>query len=98
MPDYHAVLNKTLAGLPNNTPEMRSKVYEKARATIRRQLDAVQPALPAELAMAPKTFASAMLFAVMYRGTRLTRSKKRPQSTSTISLKSTRTSALTVSA
>ncbi|MEO0496663.1 MAG: hypothetical protein AAF141_04745 [Pseudomonadota bacterium] len=48
MPDYHAVLNKTLAGLPQNTPEMRSKVYEKARATIRRQLDAVQPALPGE--------------------------------------------------
>ncbi|MEN0088417.1 MAG: hypothetical protein AAF737_08290 [Pseudomonadota bacterium] len=48
MPDYHAVLNKTLAGLPTNTPEIRSKVYDKARATIRRQLDAVQPALPVE--------------------------------------------------
>ncbi|MEM1365100.1 MAG: hypothetical protein AAGH82_05030 [Pseudomonadota bacterium] len=48
MPDYHAVLKKTLAGLPTNTPEIRTKVYDKARATIRRQLEAMQPALPLE--------------------------------------------------
>jgi hypothetical protein len=48
MPDYKAVLSKTIDGLQTNTQEMRSRVYEKARATIRRQLEAVQPPLSIE--------------------------------------------------
>lgn len=44
MADFVAVLRKTIDGLGNEpTPEMRAKVYEKARATIAAKLAAINP-------------------------------------------------------
>ncbi|MEM8750585.1 MAG: hypothetical protein AAGF28_09795 [Pseudomonadota bacterium] len=43
MADYHAVLSRTLSGFPNPKPELRTKLYERARMTIRRQLEARNP-------------------------------------------------------
>ncbi|WP_336055387.1 hypothetical protein [Nitratireductor sp. CH_MIT9313-5] len=47
MADFTAVLRKTIGGLKENTPEMREKVYQKARATIDAKLAAVTPPPPA---------------------------------------------------
>jgi hypothetical protein len=41
MADFEAVLRKTLGGMTDPTPEMRAKVYDKARATINRQIEAM---------------------------------------------------------
>ncbi|TIX66010.1 MAG: hypothetical protein E5V30_26095, partial [Mesorhizobium sp.] len=47
MADFITVLKKTIDGLSENTPEMRSKVYDKARATIAKKLaDHVPPLAP----------------------------------------------------
>src|SRR5690606_26999377 len=46
MADFAAVLRKTIDGLKENTPEMRQKVYDKARATIDAKLAAVTPPPP----------------------------------------------------
>ncbi|HEU4985921.1 MAG TPA: hypothetical protein VFT89_02515 [Rhizobiaceae bacterium] len=43
MADFAAVLRKTIDGLKENTPEMRQRVYDKARATIDAKLAAVTP-------------------------------------------------------
>jgi hypothetical protein len=43
MADFLAVIRKAVDNLPENTPENRSKVYDKARAAIRRQLEAINP-------------------------------------------------------
>jgi len=43
MADFVAVIRKAVDNLPDNTPENRSKVYDKARAAIRRQLEAINP-------------------------------------------------------
>jgi len=43
MADFVAVIRKAVDNLPENTPENRSKVYDKARAAIRRQLEAINP-------------------------------------------------------
>ncbi len=43
MVDFVAVIEKAVNGLADNTPEMREKVYEKARAAIVRQLDNIDP-------------------------------------------------------
>lgn len=43
MSDFVAVLKKTLDGLPNSTPELRQRVYEKARSTIAARLEAMNP-------------------------------------------------------
>ena len=43
MADFVAVIRKAVDSLPQNTPENRSKVYDKARAAIRRQLEAINP-------------------------------------------------------
>lgn len=43
MADFVAVLTKTLSGLDNPTPEMREKVYAKARTTISAKLAAISP-------------------------------------------------------
>lgn len=43
MADYVAVLKKTIDGLGNTTPEIRKKVYEKARAAISKKLMAIDP-------------------------------------------------------
>ncbi|RWA64897.1 hypothetical protein [Mesorhizobium sp.] len=47
MADFITVLKKTIDSLSENTPEMRSKVYDKARATIAKKLaDHVPPLAP----------------------------------------------------
>lgn len=43
MADFVAVIRRTVDGLSENTPEMREKVYEKARAAVRRQLENMNP-------------------------------------------------------
>ncbi|MDP2121063.1 MAG: hypothetical protein Q8K28_14290 [Hoeflea sp.] len=43
MADFVAVIRKAVDNLSENTPENRSKVYSKARAAIRRQLEAINP-------------------------------------------------------
>lgn len=45
MADLSGVLRKTIDGLPRATPQMREKVYEKARAAIQRQIGAANPPL-----------------------------------------------------
>ena len=47
MADFVAVLKKTLDGLSEATPQMREKVYEKARLTIAGKLAAMSPQPPA---------------------------------------------------
>lgn len=47
MADFVAVIRKAVGNLSENTPENRAKVFEKARAAIRRQLEAINPP-PAE--------------------------------------------------
>ena len=44
MADFTAVLRKTIDGLGETTPEMRARVYDKARATISAKLAAMNPA------------------------------------------------------
>ena len=51
MADYYSILNKTLSGLGQNTEQTRALVYEKARAAIRKQLQAMDPP-PSEAAVA----------------------------------------------
>ncbi|MEF2072806.1 hypothetical protein [Consotaella aegiceratis] len=55
MADLGAVLRKTIDGLPNATPQLRAKVYEKARAAIVRQIEAANPPLPDGVAEARLT-------------------------------------------
>ncbi|WP_077959814.1 hypothetical protein [Ensifer adhaerens] len=43
MADFVAVIRRTVGGLSENTPEMRDRVYEKARAAVRRQLENMNP-------------------------------------------------------
>lgn len=47
MADFVAVLRKTIGSLSDNTPEMREKVFDKARATIEARLKAIEPPPPA---------------------------------------------------
>lgn len=50
MADFVAVLRKTIDGLGDTTPEMRRRVYEKARATVAAKLAALNPQPPAAVA------------------------------------------------
>ncbi|WP_274627560.1 hypothetical protein [Arvimicrobium flavum] len=50
MADFVAVLRKTLDGLGEPTPEMRERVYDKARATVSAKLAAINPAPPPAVA------------------------------------------------
>jgi len=50
MADFVAVLRKTINGLADNTPAMREKVYEKARATVAAKLAAINPPPPVAVA------------------------------------------------
>lgn len=43
MADFTAVLRKTIDGLGETTPEIRTRVYDKARAAITKKLDAIDP-------------------------------------------------------
>jgi hypothetical protein len=59
MADYFAVLQRTLSGFSDPKPELRTKLYERARTTIARQLENRTPAvtgdaLAAELAKLEK--------------------------------------------
>ena len=47
MADFVAVLKKTLDGMGETTPEMRARVYDKARSTIAAKLAAINPPPPA---------------------------------------------------
>lgn len=47
MADFVAVIRRAVDGLSDNTPEMRAKVYDKARTAVQRQLDNMNPR-PAE--------------------------------------------------
>jgi hypothetical protein len=47
MADFVAVLRKTIGALGDNSPEMREKVYDKARSTIDAKLAALNPQPPA---------------------------------------------------
>ncbi len=49
MADFVAVLRKTIGGLGETSPEMREKVFDKARATIEAKLKAIDPPPPAAL-------------------------------------------------
>ena len=48
MPDYRAILRRSIESLPENTPAMRQAVYDRARAALARQLTAVEPPLSAD--------------------------------------------------
>jgi len=48
MPDYVAILRRSIASLPEDGPDMRQAVYERARSALARQLTSVEPPLPAE--------------------------------------------------
>src|SRR5262245_21558611 len=50
MADFVAVLKKTIGGLGDTTPEMRERVYQKARSTVAAKLAAVSPPPPAAVA------------------------------------------------
>ena len=50
MADFVAVLRKTIDALGDNTPEMREKVYDKARSTIEAKLAAINPPPPQAVA------------------------------------------------
>ena len=52
MADLSGVLRKTIDGLPRGTPQMRAKVYEKARAAIQRQIQAANPPLAEDVVSA----------------------------------------------
>ncbi|MBP1848729.1 hypothetical protein [Rhizobium halophytocola] len=43
MADFIAVIRRAVSGLSSNTPEMREKVYDKARTAVRRQLESMNP-------------------------------------------------------
>ncbi|WP_377290753.1 hypothetical protein [Rhizobium sp. SG2393] len=43
MADFVAVIRRTVDGLSENVPEMRAKVYDKARGAVRRQLENMNP-------------------------------------------------------
>jgi hypothetical protein len=50
MADFVAVLRKTLDGLGDPAPEMRQRVYERARSTVLAKLDAITPPPPPAVA------------------------------------------------
>ncbi len=46
MADFAAILQKTLDRMGETTPETRAKVYDKARMTVRRQIESMDPTPP----------------------------------------------------
>lgn len=49
MADFVAVIRRAVDGLSDNTPDMRGKVYEKARSAVVRQLESMKPRPPEEM-------------------------------------------------
>jgi len=45
MADYYPLLSRAVAGLPDNTPETRRAIYDRARVVLLQQLRAVDPPL-----------------------------------------------------
>lgn len=45
MADYYPLLSRAIAGLPENTPETRRAIYDRARVVLLQQLRAVDPPL-----------------------------------------------------
>ncbi|HUH49625.1 MAG TPA: hypothetical protein VLZ56_07215, partial [Mycoplana sp.] len=43
MADFVAVIRRAVDGLTDNSPDLRGKVYDKARGAVRRQLEAMNP-------------------------------------------------------
>lgn len=43
MTDFVAVIRRAVDGLKDNNPEMRAKVYEKARSAVLKQLENMKP-------------------------------------------------------
>jgi hypothetical protein len=54
MVDYAAVLRRTIDALPKNTPEVRERVYDRARQTVRAKLQMINP--PPSQALVDKQF------------------------------------------
>ena len=46
MADFVAVIRRAVDGLSDNTPEMRVKVYARARGAVQRQLESMKPRPP----------------------------------------------------
>ncbi|MBS7705293.1 histidine kinase [Chelatococcus asaccharovorans] len=46
MADYYTLLQRAISGLPENTPETRGAIYERARTVLVQQLRKVEPPLP----------------------------------------------------
>ncbi|AYG67090.1 MULTISPECIES: hypothetical protein [unclassified Rhizobium] len=49
MADFVAVIRRAVDGLAENTPEMRVKVYDRARGAVQRQLESMKPRPPEEM-------------------------------------------------
>ncbi|WP_144409518.1 hypothetical protein [Martelella endophytica] len=49
MADFTAVIRRAVEGLPDNTPELRARVYEKARSAVVRQMENMNPRPPEAL-------------------------------------------------
>lgn len=49
MADFVAVIRRAVDGLSDDTPELRAKVYEKARGAVLRQLESMKPRPPEEM-------------------------------------------------
>lgn len=49
MADFIAVIRRAVDGLSTNTPEMRAKVYDKARSAVMRQLENMNPRPPEQM-------------------------------------------------
>ncbi len=61
MADYHAILRRTLDGLGETTPELRAKLFVRARATIQKQLESADPAMTPDAIAAQKAHLEAAI-------------------------------------
>ena len=46
MADFYPLLSRAIASLPDNTPEARQSLYERARSVLLSQLRSLDPPLP----------------------------------------------------
>ncbi|MFV0255889.1 hypothetical protein AYO25_01615 [Candidatus Liberibacter solanacearum] len=49
MVDFVLVIQRAVDNLPENTPEMRSHIYERARVAVSRQLESMNPRIPRDI-------------------------------------------------
>ncbi len=64
MADYHAVLLRTLDGLGQTTPQLRAKLYERARITIGKQLESAKPPMAAKAIATQKAHLEAAIASI----------------------------------